>query len=80
MAETDNETIIYLLYRLHFYPSIKKLIKIVQQSNPEITEAEIRKFYENDITTQLTKPQPKTKPTGHIVAYHLNELWQMDIF
>ena len=44
MAETDNEKIIDLLYRLHFYPSIKKLIKIVQQSNPEITEAEIRKF------------------------------------
>ena len=27
----------------------------------------------------LAKPQPTTKPTGHITSYIKNELWQMDI-
>jgi len=76
----DTEKIIDLLYRINFYPGLKRLIDIVHKSNPNITKEEINKFYDNDITTQLTKVQPKTKPTGHIIAYHLNELWQMDIF
>ena len=80
MVETDSEEIIDLLYRVNYYPFTKKLINIVRKSNPEITEAEIRKFHEKYITTQLTTQQPKTKPSGHIVSYFLNELWQMDIF
>ena len=78
--ETDNEKIIELLYRLNYFPSLNKLINIVQQKGPEITNAEIKQFHEKHITTQLTKEQRKEKPHGHIVAYYLNELWQLDIF
>ena len=28
----------------------------------------------------MTKVQKKQKATGHTVAFHVNELWQMDIF
>ncbi len=71
---------INLLYKINYLPSLKKLITIVHKSNPQITEHEIKKYYENHITTQLTKPQPKSKPTGHITALVKDELWQMDIF
>ena len=67
-------------YKLNYFPGKTKLISIVRKSNPEITKEEINKYYDEDITNQLTKPQTQTKPTGHIVAYHLNELWEMDIF
>jgi len=78
--ENDNEKIIDLLYRINYYPGLQRLITIVHKANPAITKEEVKKFYDKDITTQLTKVQPKTKPTGHIVSYALNELWQMDIF
>ena len=76
----DNEKIIDLQYKLNYFPGKTKLISIVRKSNPEITKEEINKYYDEDITNQLTKPQAQSKPDGHIVAYHLNELWQMDIF
>ena len=76
----DNEKIIDLQYKLNYFPGKTKLISIVRKSNPEITKEEINKYYDEDITNQLTKPQTQSKPEGHIVAYHLNELWQMDIF
>ena len=46
MAEplTENEKIIDLEYRINYYPSLKKLIAIVQKSSLDITEAEIRNF------------------------------------
>ena len=46
---------------------------------PQFAESEISACYETDRTTQLTKPQPKTKPTGHTTSHILNELWQIDI-
>ena len=56
MAEplSENEKIIDLEYRINYYPSLKKLITIVQKSSPEITEAEIRNVYNKYITTHLT--------------------------
>ena len=74
--ETDNEKCIKLLYILNYFPSLKKLISIVQQKSLEITKAEIKQFHEKHISTQLTKEQTKETPQGHIVAYCLNELWQ----
>ena len=69
-----------LLYRINYCPGLQKLITIVHKANPAITKEEVKTFDDKDVTTQLTKVQPKTKPTGHIVSYILNELWQMDIF
>ena len=76
----DNQKIIDLEYRLNYFPGLTSLIKIVQKSNPQISKQEIVYFFEKDITTQLTKKQPKIKPIGHITALSLNEGWQMDIF
>ncbi len=53
---------------LHYFPGKTKLISIVRKSNPEITKDQIIKYYDEDITHQLTKPQAQTKPTGHIIA------------
>ena len=78
--EIDNEKSIELLYRLNYFPSLNKLINIVPQKSPEITKGEIQQIHEKHTTTQLTTEQRKEKPQGHIVAYCLNELWQLDIF
>ena len=77
----DNEKTIGLQHKLSYFLGKNKLINIVRKSNPEIiTTDEIIKYYDEDITNQLTKSQAQTKPTGHICAYHLHELWQMGIF
>ena len=57
-----------------------KVNKYSKKSNPEITKEEINKYYDGHIANQLKKSQAAAKPTGHVVAYHVNELWQMDIF
>ena len=56
--ETDNEKIVELLYRLNYFPSLKKLISLVQQKSPEITKAEIKRF--QHISTQLIEAQRNT--------------------
>ena len=71
---------IELLYGLNYFPSLRKLIDIVQQKSPGITKEAIKQFHEKHITTQLAKEQRKEKPQRHVVAYYLNELWQLDIF
>ena len=78
MNETDK--IIDLLAKINLFPGQKKMYDIVQKAHPEITRQQIQHYFDTDTTTQLTKIQKKQKPTGHIVAYHVNELWQMDIF
>ena len=76
----DSGKIIDLQYKLNYFTGKHKIISIVKKSNPEITKEEINKHYDGHITNQLTKPQAAPKPTGHIVAYHVNEFWQMAIF
>jgi hypothetical protein len=69
-----------LLSRINLFPGQKRLYEITQKTNPEITKQQVAHYFNTDTTTQLTKVQKKQKATGHTVAYHLNELWQMDIF
>ena len=38
--QTDNDKTIELLYILNYYPSLNKLISIVQQNSPEITSGD----------------------------------------
>ena len=78
MNETNK--ILDLLSRITIYPGQEKLYKITQKTNPEITRQQIKHYFDTDTTSQLTKVQKKQKSTGHIVAFHVNELWQMDIF
>jgi len=78
MNETDK--IIDFLSRINLFPGQKRLYDIVQKTIPEITKQQIQHYFNTDTATQLTKAQKKQKATGHVVAYHVNELWQMDIF
>ena len=78
MDETSK--IIDLLSGISLFPGQERLYKIVQKRNPEITRQQIKHYFDTDTTTQLTKVQKKQKATGHTVAFHVNELWQMDIF
>ena len=78
MNETNK--ILDLLSRINLFPGQERLYKITQKTNPEITRQQIKHYFDTDTTSQLTKVQKKQKPTGHTVAFHLNELWQMDIF
>ena len=78
MNETNK--ILDLLSRINLFPGQEKLYKITQKTNPEITRQQIKHYFDTDTTSQLTKVQKKQKPTGHTVAFHVNELWQMDIF
>ena len=65
----DNQKIIDLEDRLNSFPGLTRLIKIVQKSNPQISKQEIVDFLEKDITTQLTKKQPKIKPIDILQHY-----------
>ena len=47
----ENEKIIDLLYKINYFPSLKKLITIVHKSNPQITEHEIKNI------TKITLPR-----------------------
>ena len=70
----DNQKIIDLEYRLNYFPGLTSLIKIVQKSNPQISKKEIVDFFEKDITTQLTKKQPKIKPIKRPnKQFHINQ-------
>jgi transposase InsO family protein len=78
MDETNK--VLDLLSRINLFPGQKRLYDIAQKTNPEITKQQVAHYFNTDTTTQLTRVQKKQKATGHTVAYHLNELWQMDIF
>jgi len=67
------------------FPSLDKLVKLVDLQNPEITRADVKNFLMNDVITQQTKGQykprkPKKGEGGHITAFKPNELWNVDIF
>ena len=51
MAETDNHKIIDLLYRINYFPSVKKLITIVHKASPDIPYGELMDFYNKDNDT-----------------------------
>ena len=77
----DTDRIIKLVQRLNNYPGYEKLVKMVQQSNPNISRQKIKEFLDRDeTTTQLTKVQINKSADGHITAFQANETWQMDIF
>ena len=78
MDETDK--ILDLLSRINLFPGKEKLYNIAHKANPDITRLQVQHYFDTDTASQLTKVQKKQKATGHIVAYHVNELWQMDIF
>jgi transposase InsO family protein len=65
----------------NLYPAKAKLLKIAKESRPEIKANEVNDFLDAKQSYQLLKESKKLKAnTGHVVAYRINEIWQIDIF
>ena len=63
------------------YPAKAKLLKIAKESNPATKAKDIDTFLESQISYQLLKETKNlTSHLGHIVAFHINEIWQIDIY
>jgi hypothetical protein len=74
------DEIISSIYEDANFPGLDTLFKLVQKQHPNITKSYIKKWYNNQLEVQLLHKQQTTKPTGHIVAFYLNEMWSIDIF
>ena len=69
MDKTENQKIIEFIYRTNFFPGKIKLIKLVKKAKSDITEKEIIDYYDNEITTELTKN--KTRNQNKVIWYHI---------
>ena len=62
------------------FPSNERLFNLVKKDNNDITRNDIKSFLDKQKEFQILKVQHNIKNTGHLVAFHFNEIWQMDIF
>ncbi len=53
---------------------------LVKKDNNDITRNDIKLFIEKQKEHQILKVQHNIKTTGRLVAFAINEIWQMDIF
>ena len=68
------------LYTQNNYPSKAKLLKIAKEQQPTIKAKDINDFLDAQLSYQLLKETKDTKTRhGAIVAFHINEIWQIDI-
>ena len=69
------------LYTQNNYPSKAKLLKIAKEQQATIKAKDINDFLDAQLSYQLLKETKDTKTRhGAIVAFHINEIWQIDIF
>ena len=62
------------------YPAKTRLLKLAKEANPEVKPKDIDKFLNDQISYQLLKETKNlTSHLGHIVAFRINEIWQIDI-
>ena len=65
----------------NLYPAKTKLLKLAREQRPETKPKEVEDFLNGQISYQLLKEAKTVKShIGHIVAFHLNEIWQIDIY
>ena len=62
----------------HNYPSAMRFYKILKRKNPDIIFNDVDEFIRSQKTFQLHKKQT-SKIQGHIIAFHENALWFMDL-
>ena len=63
------------------YPAKVKLLKLAQESNPAVKAKDVDKFLDAQLSYQLLKETKNlTSQLGHIVAFKINEIWQIDIY
>ena len=63
------------------YPAKVKLLKLAKESNPAVKQKDVDIFLDKQLSYQLLK-ETKNLSThlGHIVAFKINEIWQIDIY
>jgi hypothetical protein len=65
----------------NLYPAKVKLLKLAREQKPETQPKDVEQFLNGQISYQLLKEATTVKShIGHIVAFHLNEIWQIDIY
>jgi hypothetical protein len=73
------ENIINEYYEKFNFPSEKKLYDILKKNGHAIPLSKIKEVLNKKNEQQILK-RPNTKSTGHIVAFYVNEFWNIDIF
>ena len=66
------------VYEKYKYPSAFKFYRIMKKKDPTIKFEDIDQFVKSQKSYQLHKKQTQ-KIQGHIIAYHENALWFMDL-
>ena len=68
-------------YEAYGYPNLEKLYKLMKADNVSIKKNDIKAFLSKQEEKQILNQQTvKKKDLGHIVAFGVNEEWQMDTF
>ena len=63
------------------YPAKVKLFKLAKESNPAVKPKDVDKFLDAQLSYQLLKETKNlSSHLGHIVAFKINEIWQIDIY
>ena len=60
------------------YPSPLRFYRMLKKKNPDVTFKDVDDFVRSQKTFQLHK-KPKSRIQGHIIAFHENALWFMDL-
>ena len=69
------------LYSENNFPAKAKLLKLAKETRPEVTAKDVNDFLDAELAYQLLKEtKDLASNSGHIVAYRINEIWQMDIY
>ena len=69
------------LYTENNYPAKAKLLQLAKQTRPETTAKDVDNFLNGELAYQLLKETKNlTSNSGHIVAYRINEIWEIDIY
>ena len=63
------------------YPAKVKLLKLAKEQRPDVKAKDVDTFLEAQLSYQLLKETKNLKSNlGHIVAFHINEIWQIDLY
>ena len=69
------------LYSENNYPAKAKLLKLAKETRPETTAKDVNNFLDAELAYQLLKETKNLKTNGgHLTAYRINEIWQIDIY
>jgi len=63
------------------FPAKAKLLQLAKEQRPDVKAKDVDTFLESQLSYQLLKETKNLKSNlGHIVAFHINEIWQIDLY